>query len=110
LASSFVSPTPVDFTRTSPKQLTRKQMIVAVTKGSKDTAMMGFNTVLNRKEIASVVDFVRQEFMINKKVNTKYHTVANGWENHEQYASAFPFALHELPLDTPWDKLTPQQR
>ena len=71
--------------------------------------MMSFASVLQPDEIAAVTDFVRQEFMVRKAENTRYHTEANGWFNHQRYAAAFPFALGEIPLDTPWDKLTPQQ-
>ncbi len=107
MASSFVSPPPRDFTLTSPDQLKRDDMIIAVSQGKPATAMMGFSHVLNATEIEAVVDFVRQEFMIDKKINTTYHTVENGWKNHQQYAAAFPFALNEVPLDRPWDELTP---
>jgi len=110
LASSFVSPPPRDFTGVSPEQLKRDVMIAAVRQGVSGTAMMSFSSVLNNKEIDAVVDFVRNEFMRDKKANTKYHTVENGWENHQRYASAFPFALNELPLDTPWEQLTEQQQ
>jgi cytochrome c oxidase cbb3-type subunit 3 len=72
--------------------------------------MQGFSTVLSEDEIALVVDFVRQEFMENQAPNTRYHTVENGWPNHEQYAPAYPFALGEIPTDTPWVDLTPQQQ
>ena len=71
--------------------------------------MMSFEHILQPNEIAAVADFVRQEFMINKAENTRYHTVSNGWLNHERYKAAYPFALGELALDTPWEKLTPEQ-
>lgn len=90
--------------------MSREAMLAAVTHGKPGTAMMGFDTVLDSKEIQAVVDFVRQEFMTDKKLNTKYHTVENGWENHEQYRLAFPFALNEIPLDTPWEELTDKQQ
>ena len=105
-----MSPPPRDFTLTSPDQLKRDAMIIAVSQGKSDTAMKGFSSILNAKEIEAVVDFVRQEFMTDKKINTTYHTIENGWENHEQYAVAFPFALNEVPLDRPWDELTPLQQ
>ncbi len=85
-------------------------MIAAVTEGKPGTAMMGFSAVLDEPDIQAVVDFVRQEFMTDKKLNTKYHTVENGWPDHERYAIAFPFALNEIPLDTPWEDLTEEQQ
>lgn len=85
-------------------------MIAAVTHGSKGSAMMSFKSVLKPHEIEAVVDFVRQEFMQGEAKNTRYHTVENGWPNHERYRAAFPFALGEVPLDTPGESLTPAQR
>jgi cytochrome c oxidase cbb3-type subunit III len=109
LAASFVTPRPVDFTHTSPDALPRERMLSSIKLGRPGTAMMSFEHILQPNEIAAVADFVRQEFMINKAENTRYHTVANGWLNHERYKAAYPFALGELALDTPWDKLTPEQ-
>ena len=85
-------------------------MIDAVTHGSKGSAMMSFKSVLKPHEIEAVVDFVRREFMQGAAKNTRYHTVENGWPNHERYHAAFPFALGEVPLDTAWESLTPAQR
>jgi len=56
-----------------------------------------------------VVDFVRLEFMLEKRPNTYYHTDANGWPEHERYRDAFPFATGSIPLDTPWQVLSPSQ-
>ncbi len=109
LAASFVTPRPVDFTHTSPDALPRERMLLSIKSGRPDTAMMSFENILQPNEIAAVADFVRQEFMIAKAENTRYHTVANGWMNHERYKAAYPFALGELALDTPWEKLTPEQ-
>ncbi len=109
LAASFVTPRPVDFTHTSLDALPRERMLASIKSGRPGTAMMSFEHILQPNEIAAVADFVRQEFMINKAENTRYHTVANGWLNHERYKAAYPFALGELALGTPWEKLTPEQ-
>ena len=85
-------------------------MIRVVKQGSKGTAMKGFANTLSEEEITLVVDFVRQEFMEARAPNTRYHTPENGWPNHQQYAPAFPFALGEIPIDTPEDDLTPEQQ
>jgi len=87
-------------------------MIDAVSHGRKDTAMKGFATLLSASDIAAVVDFVRYTFMAGKGgVNTYYHTAENGWPDHEKrYGIAYPFALGKIPLDTPWEDLTPQQQ
>jgi len=85
-------------------------MIEAVTSGRKNTAMKSFSRSLSSKEIEAVVDFVHLEFMTNKAENTRYHTVENGWPDHEKYKPAFPFALGEIALDTPSESLPPDQQ
>jgi cytochrome c oxidase cbb3-type subunit III len=81
----------------------------SIRSGRPGTAMMSFASVLQPHEIVAVTDFIRQEFMVAKAKNTRYHTDANGWPNHERYSAAFPFATGKLALDTPWEKLAPQQ-
>ena len=78
--------------------------------GRPDTAMMSFAGQLNDDDIAAVVDFIRNTFMQGQVTNTYYHTPENGWVGHQRYAAAFPFALGEIALDSPWDQLTPEQR
>ncbi|MCH7880271.1 MAG: c-type cytochrome [Proteobacteria bacterium] len=109
LATTFVNPPPRDFTRAKDADLSRPQMLRAVKYGQPDTAMTGFSRVLNSQEIATVVDFIRVEFMLNKEINTRYHTPENGWPDHRRYAIAFPFATGEIPLDKPWEDLTARQ-
>lgn len=110
LASTYLTPRPRDFTKVSPEQLSREKMLETVTHGRTGTAMKGFADILDAKEIAAVTDFVRQEFMVSKARNTAYHTNENGWPNHERYAAAFPFATGKITIDTPADRLTPEQR
>jgi cytochrome c oxidase cbb3-type subunit 3 len=110
LAATFLEPRPRDFTALSPEALPRERMLDAVAHGRPGTAMQGFASVLSPEQIALVVDFVRREFMERKAPNTRYHTAANGWPEHERHAAAFPFAQGELPLDTPWEDLTPEQQ
>jgi cytochrome c oxidase cbb3-type subunit III len=110
LASSYLNPKPRDFSATKPEQLSREQMLAAVRDGRPGSAMKGFAGILQPDEIAAVTDFVRQEFMVSKAENTRYHTVKNGWPEHERYAAAFPFATGKITLDTPADQLTNEQR
>jgi len=110
LASSYLTPRPRDFIATELDDISYEAMINAVTHGRPDTAMLGFVNTISREDIALVVDFVRREFMQNKDRNTAYHTVENGWPNHQQYALAFPFALEEIALDTPSEQLSSQQQ
>jgi cytochrome c oxidase cbb3-type subunit 3 len=42
--------------------------------------------------------------------NSRYHSAANGWPNHERYRAAYPFALGEIPLDRPEGELDAEQR
>jgi len=110
LAASYLNPKPRSFIDTSPEVLPREAMIATLKNGKPGTAMQSFANTLSVQEMELVVDFVRQEFMQAKKPNTRYHTVENGWPDHERYKYAFPFALGEIPLDTPADELTPTQR
>lgn len=72
--------------------------------------MKSFSSVLGVTEIQQVVDFVQHEFMEQGRTNTEYHTPENGWPDHERYRAAFPFALGQIALDTPWEQLTPDQQ
>jgi cytochrome c oxidase cbb3-type subunit 3 len=110
LAATYLNPKPRNFTATAPDTLSREKMIDAVTNGRSGTAMKSFNHALTAEDIEAVVDFVRREFMVNKAENTRYHTIENGWPNHERYKPAFPFALGEIALDTPWETLSKQQQ
>ena len=84
-------------------------MINAVRSGKPGTAMKSFANTLSTEDIELVVDFVRQEFMQERKPNTRYHTAENGWPDHQRYSAAFPFALGEIPIDTPAEQLSAQQ-
>ena len=107
VAASYLTPPPRDFTRAS---ITREHMLDAVAHGRPGTGMMPFSGILSSEEIAAVVDFVRANFLEGVAPNTAYHTAANGWPDHERYASAFPFATGETSLDAPEDRLTPTQQ
>lgn len=84
-------------------------MLKSVTDGRMNTGMAGFREILTPEEIELVVDFVRTAFMGETKLNTRYHTIGNGWPNHERFASAFPFAQGDIAIDTPVESLTPEQ-
>lgn len=110
LASSYLQPPPRNFLATPPERLSVEQMKQAVRNGRPGTAMQGFTSVLSAAEVAAVVGFVRQEFMVDKAGNTRYHTPENGWPDHRQYAAAFPFATGRVLLDAPAETLTPELR
>lgn len=109
-AATYLEPKPRNFRKANPDKLTREKMLDVVALGKPDTAMKSFEAWLDPEEIALVVDFIRQEFMYNKRINTRYHTEENGWGGHERYAVAYPFATGELATDTPEEMLTEQQR
>ena len=109
LTSTYLNPIPRDFTRTDPASLSRQTMIETVKAGKPGTAMHGFARVLTDQEITAVVEFVRSEFMLEQRPNTRYHTTANGWPNHDRYQNAFPFATGAIPMDKPWQQLSPAQ-
>jgi len=110
LAATYLDPKPRDFTATLPTELSRERMIVSVTHGRAGTAMKSFKNILSDEEVGLVVDFVRQAFMSEDRLNTRYHTSGNGWPNHERFRIAYPFANGEIALDLPLDELTPVQK
>lgn len=110
LAATYLSPKPRDFKNTPASLLPREAMLSAVRDGRPGTAMKGFDGILTPLEMAAVTDFVRHEFMERRAENTRYHTAANGWADHDRHRIAFPFARGEIAIDTPWDNLDEQQQ
>ncbi|MBF0214304.1 MAG: cytochrome c [Magnetococcales bacterium] len=110
LATTYLDPKPRNFRTTAPDELAPERMIAAIRHGVPKTAMMGFETILTGEEIQAVAGFVREEFMVKKAENTRYHIPANGWDHHDRYAEAFPFARGEIPMDRPDEELTPSQQ
>jgi cytochrome c oxidase cbb3-type subunit 3 len=110
LASTFLLPPPRDFTDSRSAKPGRDAMIATLRDGRAGTAMKSFARVLSAAEIEAVVDFVRNEFMTHGRTNTRYHTIENGWPNHDIHRAAFPFATGEVALDTPFEELDPELR
>ncbi|MEO5349322.1 MAG: c-type cytochrome [Magnetococcus sp. YQC-3] len=110
LAATYLSPRPRNFAATDPASLPMARMIQSITGGRPQTAMAGFAGILNETEIRQVAEFVREEFMVRQAENTRYHTLENGWPDHERYADAFPFATGQIPLDRADDALSPAQQ
>ncbi len=110
LASTYLNPKPRDFKNTLPEALPRDAMLAAVRDGRKGTAMKGFTGIITPAEMAAVTDFVRHEFMENRAENTRYHTIENGWPDHERNRIAFPFARGDIAIDTAWELLDPHQQ
>lgn len=110
LASTYLDPRPRNFSIADPDNLTHEQMVDAVTQGRSGTAMVSFATVISADQIEAVVNYIRNNFMRETRPDIIYHTRENGWENHQRYSAAFPFASGEIPLDTPWQQLTAEQQ
>jgi cytochrome c oxidase cbb3-type subunit III len=110
LAASFLNPVPRNFTAVTVAELPRERMIDAITHGRAGTAMKGFAGIISTTEIAAVANFITTEFIHNKSVNTRYHTEANGWREHDRFKIAYPFATGEIALDEPMDSLTAAQK
>ena len=109
VAASFLSPPPADFSRATAETLPVERIVATLRDGRPGTAMKSFASVLGEGEIRAVARFVFDEFVVRKAVNTRYHTEANGWPNHERYRIAFPFATGEIPASGPWENLSPEQ-
>ncbi|MBL8491814.1 MAG: c-type cytochrome, partial [Rhodocyclaceae bacterium] len=60
-ARASLNPPPRDFSTAA--ELTRPAMLTIVTHGKPGTAMVGWKTQLNEKEIEAVVDYIRDTFM-----------------------------------------------
>ncbi len=109
VAAEVLDPKPMDFTSGAASRLSRDEMVRAVRDGRPGTAMQSFANRLSSAEIAAVADFVRDEFVLKKAENSRYHTRENGWPDHERYRAAFPFARGELTLAAAPESLTPDQ-
>jgi cytochrome c oxidase cbb3-type subunit III len=109
LAATYLQPPPRDFSAASLAELTRERIAAAVRAGRPGTAMASFANVLSDVEIDAVAAFVEREFVRDRAPNTRYHTAANGWPDHERHAAAFPFARGEIAIDTADEQLNAAQ-
>ncbi len=63
-AANVLNPPPKNFTaEKSKKELSEERMIHSITKGRKGTAMMPWESNLTKKEIRSVVSYIRKKLM-----------------------------------------------
>ena len=99
LAATYLVPPPRDFQSTDPRALPLPRMTRSIREGVPGTSMKGFKGILSDAQIAEVAAFVGSEFLERRAPNTRYHTIENGWPNHERYSPAFPFARGEIELD-----------
>ena len=109
VATSFLSPPPVDFTRANPASFTPEHIVSVLQNGKAGTAMPSFRNTLTDTEMVQVAAFVADEFVLRKAPNTHYHTLENGWPDHQRYRAAFPFATGEIAVSRPWEDLSEDQ-
>lgn len=98
VAATYLEPPPRDFTAGG---LDAQRIRHALRHGRDGTAMRPFAGTLDDGEIALVADFVVAEFVVARAPNTRYHTAANGWPDHERTRAAWPFATGALAIDAP---------
>ena len=109
VAASLLSPPPLDFTRADSTRFTPSYIVEVLHNGKPGTAMQPFRNILSEAQMQQVADFVVNEFILQQKINTHYHTAENGWPDHQRYQAAFPFALGEIPVNRPWETLSDEQ-
>lgn len=110
LATTFMERKPRDFQSAKASEYPPSRLTAAIRDGVPGSPMKGFRGILTEEEIAAVAAFVRSEFLEKRAPNTSYHTLENGWPNHQRYAAAFPFARGEIALDADPAKLTEAQK
>jgi len=110
LATSFLQPPPVDFTQLNDSKIDLPRIVTAVRDGRTGTAMKSFRGILTDAEINTVAAFVLEEFVRQKAPNTRYHTVENGWPDHERYSDAYPYAKGDIALDRRVETLNAAQQ
>ena len=109
MAAEFLVPPPRDFT--DPVDLAPEGIAEAIRNGRDGTAMKPFRGILGDEEIDAVAQYVFETFSICRLAPTNYHSVENGWPDHEKrYGPAFPFVLGEVPLDRPANLMTENER
>jgi len=110
LAASYMDPVPRDFTRSKPQEWSEERMLAVLETGKPGTGMASFARTLTPDQRQRIVDYIRASFLGGARGSAGYHTVENGWPEHQRYLPAFPFATGEIALDTPEQELDTGQR
>lgn len=110
LAATYLDRRPSNFTALAAEAATPAALKAAITDGRAGTAMKGFRGILSDRDIEAVADFVRNEFVVAKAPNTRYHTAQNGWPDHVRYRDAFAFATGTIALDKPAGELSASEQ
>lgn len=109
LAATYLAPKPTNFQQADAANFTTARVLTVLQEGKPGTAMKAFKGIISQREMQAVAEFVVDEFVRRKAENTRYHTVENGWPDHERYKDAFPFAKGEIPLSRPWENLNERE-
>lgn len=109
LAATYLAPKPTNFQQADPASFNTERVMAVLQAGKPGTAMKPFAGIISDREMRAVAEFVVDEFVRRKAENTRYHTVENGWPDHERYKEAFPFAKGEIPLSRPWENLSERE-
>jgi cytochrome c oxidase cbb3-type subunit 3 len=97
VAAAYLDPSPRDFTKSF--DLTLDRIARAVRHGRPRSAMQSFAGLLDDAEIDAVSTYVLDSFVRCATANTRYHSAANGWADHDRkYAVAYPFVLGEKAI------------
>ena len=110
-ARQGLMPPPLDFTTKGIESwLTRKRMIDAVTNGKPGTAMAGWKTQLNEKQIGMIVDYIRTNFMNSPQLSSTKPQVTENQTGQKIYAETCSVCHGEDGRGALWGKtsLNPQ--
>jgi len=110
LAASYMDPRPRDFTASSREELTTERMLAVLETGKPGTGMVSFANTLTPAQRLRIVGYIEDTFLGEVRGGTRYHTVENGWPDHQRYLPAFPFATGQIALDAPDEALDEAQR
>lgn len=81
---------PRNFTITHVKsELSRERMIASVTHGVPGTAMVGFSSQLNNQQIQSIVDYIRNNFMLTDKKKKNIVSTKQSNQHKSQLAAEY---------------------
>ncbi|MDP4299098.1 c-type cytochrome [Leptothrix discophora] len=108
LAATLLNPPPRDFT--APPELDAARVIAALRDGRPGSAMTSFGARLDDEAMAVLADYVVREFVQRRARRSRYHSVENGWPDHDRHAAAYPFADGRIGLDAPVEALDAGQR
>lgn len=108
-AARYLNPSPRDLTTLG--RLNRLDILDAVRRGVKNTAMAGFAGKLSEEDLAAVSDYIINNVIPGQAADEHFHNAENGWPQHRlTYAQAFPFAFGQIsPMSNP-RTLTPRLR